>query len=350
MKLKPLLAPLILLAAGLPCAADLFTLKDGSKIEGTILKDSGDSYVIEVLVTKTIKDERKVLKADVVNMVQDKPDLVAFEKVAKFVPTPDFLGADEYRVQISAIEKFIQTYPKSLKLGDVKKMLTTLQAEAAQVTAGGIKSNGAILSASQYQADAFAIDARLEEAKIEALINADQIVAALRAFKTFEVDFMGTQSYLNLVPAIKRLIQGHILDSEELLLSLDARLKKRKAGLEQMSQDDRKITEAAIEEETEMLEAQFNSEKETKVEWVTPSPYHREALTETVGYGKAELAKMNSAKIQVGLDAGQAYQQAWNLLHNGGAQSAITAAMASAKTAGVSASYYAKLEAVAKKP
>ena len=47
--------------------ADTFVLKDGTTIEGTVIRQDDDAnYVIEVQVTSTIKDERVIPKADVV--------------------------------------------------------------------------------------------------------------------------------------------------------------------------------------------------------------------------------------------------------------------------------------------
>lgn len=63
MKNKPALGALCLLAATLPCVADTFLLKDGTTLNGAIVSEAGDSYILEVQVTKSIKEEDTLIEA-----------------------------------------------------------------------------------------------------------------------------------------------------------------------------------------------------------------------------------------------------------------------------------------------
>jgi hypothetical protein len=76
--------------------ADSFELKDGTKFEGTILREEGSDYIIQVQVTKSIKDERRIPKADVVSQVAEKKDETAFPEIAKLIPAPDLLDEAGY--------------------------------------------------------------------------------------------------------------------------------------------------------------------------------------------------------------------------------------------------------------
>ena len=107
----------------LPCSADKITLKDGTSFEGVVISEAGDQYVIEIAFTKTIKDERKVAKTDVVKIDRDLPDMRAFEALAKLVPTPDLLTADDYSPKITAVEKFLKTFPHSTKVAAANAIL-----------------------------------------------------------------------------------------------------------------------------------------------------------------------------------------------------------------------------------
>ena len=48
-----------------PAAADIIALKDGKKIKGTVIRKDGDDYIVEVVISGTIKDERRIPRADV---------------------------------------------------------------------------------------------------------------------------------------------------------------------------------------------------------------------------------------------------------------------------------------------
>jgi aspartyl/asparaginyl-tRNA synthetase len=135
--------------------ADTITLKDGKVLEGKILKTEGDNYVIEYQVTKSIKDVKKVPKADVAKIVEIKLDDKAFEAIAKLVPTPDLLTADEYAERMQAVKAFLTKFPTGTKKKEAEAILKTLTDEAAKVAAGGRKFDGMMVSGTDYRANAY---------------------------------------------------------------------------------------------------------------------------------------------------------------------------------------------------
>ena len=87
MKAHRLLRYLPLLAIA-SVSADTFELKDGTKIEGTIIKEDGSDYIIRAQVTKTIKEERRVPKANVAKHTEELKDETEFAELAKLIPSP----------------------------------------------------------------------------------------------------------------------------------------------------------------------------------------------------------------------------------------------------------------------
>lgn len=346
-KNAPLLA-LASLAISLPAMADTFTLKDGTTLEAAIISETVDSYKLEVQITKSIKDERTIPKADVVKITRLQPDAKAWEAIAKLIPTPDLLTDEEYGARIIAVEKFLKDHPTSDKATEAKAMLATLKAESTIIASGGVKVKGVIVSPNDYPHNAYDLDARVKEAKIRALVNQGQPLTALREFTVFSADFQNTTSFAALAPLMVQVIKAHMAESEQLLLTLDARSKKRIAGLAQMSPDDRKISENAIKEEDAAIEARLKAEKTGLKNWVTPSPYNKGSLEETVSFGKAELTRIAAVKTALGQDAGKAWRDAWAVIRHGGAPAAIATAVTAARTAGVSPKYLAMLEEASK--
>ncbi len=348
MKTNSFLAALCLLSIALPCHAETFTLKDGTTLEAKVLSEVGDTYVLEVQVTKSIKDERRVAKADVVKRTAEQPDLKAFEAIAKLVPTADLLAADDYPMQIAAVEKFLKDHRGSNKGKEAKAMLEVLKAEATQIADGALKFNGKIVTPAEYKANAYDLDARVEEAKIRRLVNDSQFLPALRAFAEFDRDYRTTLSYGAVAPLIRQVIQNEVAEAKQSLLTYDARVKARDVGLQQMNSEDRKVTESAIKEESDQIAARFKAEKDAKQNWVTTSPYNKASLEAIVTFGELEQARLAAVKTTLGVDGGKCYRDLYNAVRNGSSAAVVTVALTAAKTALVPARYLAPLEAEAK--
>ncbi|HVJ47252.1 MAG TPA: hypothetical protein VM511_12740, partial [Luteolibacter sp.] len=142
MKIRSLLIPVSCLSLAVPAWADTFVLKDGSRLEGRILSETADFYQLEVLVGKSIKDEKKVAKADVAEIIAVDPSEKDFEKIKALSPVPDFSSADEYARRVTLVAKFIADHPKGSKISDAQALLATLKSEAEVISGGGIKMDG----------------------------------------------------------------------------------------------------------------------------------------------------------------------------------------------------------------
>jgi hypothetical protein len=342
---------LALYACLMTCAfhanADTLTLKDGSTLEGTILREDDVSYVLEVRISKSIKDERSVAKADVAKIQRVLPDQTAFEPISKLIPVPDALTAEAYARRIQAVEKFLKEHRGSSKSKEARAILAALKAEANEILAGGIKLNGKILPPAEYRANAFEIDARIREAEIRALIKDARYLAALRAFSEFDREFLSTEPRAALLPLMNQVMTGYLAQIEQLLATYDARVKDRADGLKRMSLADRRSTESAIAEESAESEELFKVEKDAKLGWVTAHPFFKPSLEETMTFGKQEAARLSASGSTPAVDGGKAYREAMQKIQSGGEPAAITAAISAAKTAMVSPKYLAILEAAA---
>lgn len=355
MKRKTAFAALCLLGSPLLSSADTFKLKDGTSLEGRIVSDSGDAYVLEIFVTKSIKDEVKIPKADIARITRQEPDVKDFEGIAGLLPSADMLTAADYAQNIAAVQKFLKDHPTSSKSKSAKAILETLKSEAAQVAAGSIQINGKMISPAEYRANAYDLDARVQEAKIRKLVNDSNFLPALRLFSEFDRDYRNTLSYGALVGLMKQVIQAHVDEARQSLLTLDARTKARDLGVQQMGFQSRRDTEAAIKGEAAELDALYKAEKEAKLDWPTTSPFHKASLEDTVKFGEAELVRLSTVKTILGVDGGKAYRELWNAIQNRAnaatvnvTAATINAAIANAKAAAIPPRYLTPLEDAAK--
>lgn len=343
---RPAIAFLCSLALAAPGLADTFILKDGTKLEGKILSEDADSYTLVIQVTKSIKDERKISKADVAKIERERPDDKAFEAIAKLVPAADLMDATDYSMNIASVKRFLKTYSDSAHAKKAREILATLEKESKQIEAGSIKVGGVMISPEAYQANAVEFDANLAEAKIRNLVEQRQLLGALRAYDSFAKDFSNTIAFSNVVPLMTKVIQTYVGEAKQALSTFEDRTKKREIGLEQMSADDRAVSQRAIADENAAIQSRFEAEKaDATVHWVTTNPFCKPALEEAVRYGESELQRLSDRKSTLEKNAATAYREAWAMIHNGSADSAISSAITDAKSAGVPARYIERLEA-----
>lgn len=348
MKNRPIAASLWLCSLIVPAMADTFVLKDGTRLEGRILREDPTNYHLEVQVTKSIKDEKVVAKADVTKIERAQADLIAFEPISKLVPTPDLLTSEEYTVKIRAVEKYLADYRGGAKSKEAKEILATLKTEANEILAGGIKMNGKIVSPNEYRANAYDIDARVLETKIRSLAKEARYLEALRAFGELGRDFRNTNSYMEVIPLIDQVIATYTAEISQQLATYDARMKEREIGLQRMPADQRTATERAIRDETAAFEARLKSEKESKIGWVTTDPNFKPSLDETLTFAKQEVTRLATVKSTPFSDGGKIYRDGLVLILGKGDKAAVSSMLGAAKTAMIAPAYIARLEEAAR--
>ena len=348
MKKHPLGIALCLLAFTFHSSADTFIMKDGTKYEGRIVREDATSYVFEVQTkVKSIKDERQVAKTDVVKIEHAGPVHNDFATLSALLPVPDLQPAEEYAKRMSVVEKYLTAHRMTAKYKDAETILATLKAEANEIGGGTIKLDGKLISPAEYRTNQYDIEAHLQEGKIRKLVKEGQSLAAMRKFTEFSHDFRNTVAYSDLLPLMNQVMQVYLTEAVANLASFDTRVKKREAGLQRQSAEDRRNTDLAIRAENIELEKTFKAEKDAHQLWVTTHPFCKPALEDAATAGKQELVRL-LAKTELTADGGKAYREAMTLIKAKGdtadAKPAIIGAIAAAKTALVPRRYLDLLE------
>ncbi|MBK1881733.1 hypothetical protein JIN85_04865 [Luteolibacter pohnpeiensis] len=329
--------------------ADVFVMKNGTKVEGTLLREEGDTYVVEVYVTKTIKDQKRIAKADVASVQKDRPDEKAFEEVKSLVPTPDLLPPEEYKQRISLLEIFIKQYPDTSLAAKAKGMISTLKSELDTITAGGMKVDGKLLTPAEYRANAYEIDARVLEAKIRSAAERNDYPGALEPFVTLQNDFDASATYKEVAPYVRKVMETYRTKVSQLAASVDARAAQQKKGLASMNSADRANSERAIADEMTRSQKLFQREKAMKKTWVTPSINNKSVLQDIVRTADKELATIDRKSKALKIDAGDAYRKAWDLIQKTDSDpKEVKAAVSTVRGARIPDRYIKYLEEAAK--
>ncbi|MFC7337171.1 PTPDL family protein [Haloferula chungangensis] len=323
--------------------ADTIRMRDGSELTGEVVTEKDDHYVVKVQVTKTIRDERKIPKKDILEIVAEKKDLLAFEEIKSLVPTPDLLTLEQYDQQTAKVENFMKEFPQSRLLKDADALLKTLDAEREVIAEGGLKFEGKMVQASDRAAHAYPLDARIAAAKV---VNAPDTTQALRAWTELESKYGSSKAYLDAREYARKLMLTHLRAIEKSLDSYDQRMKDREAGLARIDERDRDRTKRAIEEQNAAYLAKVAKEKEENVKWPSLDPNHKGPMMETKRLLEMELSKLDKLDPSKLPDGDKAWNDAWSVLSSGGTdRQAASTAISAARSARLPAEYITILEA-----
>jgi hypothetical protein len=329
--------PLLAIAS---VSADTFELKDGTKIEGTILKEEGSDYIIRVQVTKSIKEERRIPKANVANQIAEQKDETEFVEIAKLVPAPEMQTAEVYQAQVGKVEAFIKKYPHSPKKPEALKILSVLEKEFDVVQAGGIKFQGKLISAAERQPKAYALDAGILAAAMKAAAEQGDMLTALRAWTKLETGFQGSSAYRENIPFAVKVMKSQLSTVSSSLAGFDARAKQRADGLATMGSADRNLSTAAIKEEQDAYAARLAKDKAAGHKWPPLDPYVKAPLEETKRNLETEIRRLESLDTANLPKTEEAYETAWAAVTKPGAtQQEISAALSTAGSASLPPAY-----------
>jgi hypothetical protein len=316
LRIPPLAAATCFLLVNFALADTIF-LKDGGKIEGTLVREDDDNYVMEVQVSGTIRDEKVVPRGDVLRFEKEKPDLKAFREIDSLFPTPDLLRKEAYEGRIEKLGEFLKEFPASGMVPKVKDMLDILNGELAIVTAGGIKLGGEMIEAEDYDANAYEYDVRIAETRIKSSVKRRDFLGSLRKFDEYEPRFGVSQSRNDLAALMVQVLLAYNTTIEESLATIDVRLKNRSSGLEIMSAEDRAKTERALEEQMAGIKDRYVEEKTSLMKWITPDSLYKESLENAKRQITAELTRLATPAAVPEVPLTEVYRTSWELLLEG---------------------------------
>ena len=326
-----------------PVSADVLTLKNGEKIEGTILREEGENYVVEVHVTSKIRDEKIVPRAEVLKIEKTPEYEKAFTEIEDLCPAPELLAQEGYEERIGTLRKYIEAFPKSPKITKVEEMIKSLEEELDLIKGGAIKFGKEIIPAEQYQANAYEYDALIAEKKIRDSVARRDYLAALRGFDSYETSFGAAEGHAGLAPLMLQVLGAYSESLAESLASLEGRLARRDAGLARMSAADRAKSQRALEEEQSQIAERLKEEKAAKLKWITPHAYHKESLEEAQKQATSEIARLDKLETEGDTPLAELYRMAWEQLQAAADDEEKQAILDDAKAKNLPESYLEKL-------
>jgi len=277
--------------------AETFHLKDGRVLEGRIAAETEESYVLEVLVARGIRDEITVAKEDIEKIERRIPEQTEFARIKNMMPIPDLLKEEDYTQRIDIIRDFLSKFPESETKEEAREILKAHLGELKAIEVGAVKLNGNLIRPSERQANRYYIDSRIAEAEIRAMAAANRL-QALRAFKNFEREFNGSEAWHELLPLARQLATAQKSHAQELIAGFDALIARREAGLTRMSNEERTNSLRAIAERETAYRQRYEQERSMRDFWPSISQDFRPSLDDTVRFADQEIRRLSNAISQ----------------------------------------------------
>ena len=301
----------------LPVSADILIMKNGERLEGTVLREEGDNYVVEVQVSARIRDEKLVPRSEVVKIEKMPEFEKVFATIANLSPAPELLSEEGYEERIGKLREYIEAFPKSPKNPVVEEMIKSLEEEMALIKGGAIKIGEEIISADDYEANAYGYDALIAEKRIREAVKRRDFLGALRGFDSYETNLGTPEGHAGLSSLMSQVLGAYSASLAESLAGLEDRLAARVSGLARMSPDDRAKSQRALDAELSQLAERFLQEKSDNMKWITPHAYHKESLEEAQRQAVAEMTRLDQQEPEPGVSLAEFYRTAWEKLQAG---------------------------------
>ena len=325
--------------------ADTIRLRDGKEYEGVVISEDTESYTVMVQVTKTIRDQRRILKRDVLEIVEQKKDAEAYEKIKDLVPTPERLDVEDYDARIGKVEKFLTEHTESRFARSATPILDTLEAERDVIASGGVKFEEKLLSASERQAVAFTIDSQMLGAEMDEAIANGRKIHALRAWDRLHEDFSSSRVYLAGIEKILPIMRVQSAAVKRELETLDERVDERMRKLELVPSKDRARAREAIELQAANYLKLVEAEREAGIRWTSLDPYQKEPLNKAKSLLDAEIRRLENLDRSRIPDGDAAWAEAWTTLNGSPDSEAAREALTKARNARLPREYIEILEA-----
>ena len=272
--------------------ADTIQLKSGEVLKGSITAEDTTAVQLEFEASRGIRDERRILKSDILKIQKDDPSQKAWSEITKKLPVQDLAAATDYDRLIARTESFLRDNPDSPFKNEAKRLVDSLRAERGRVTAGDMKLGGQWISVDQYQREKFWVDGAIALRKIVQSSQSGRLTEALRQYELVEATYSGTTIHAKAITEIKPILRKYAASIDDAILSHPQLLKLRDARLATLEPIEREATVAAQKAEEEAYLKKVEEERKSGTKWLSIDTLNLDELKKA-----KETAAMEAARI-----------------------------------------------------
>lgn len=248
--------PLIaFLSYAFPALADTIKLKSGEVIEGTVKSETNNSITVEVQFSPTIIDTRIIAKSDVEAINRLSKDAAAFYTLDAIEMPATIMDASVYNTVKARYAEFLRDYPDSDRAVDVRERLSEIEANEERLSQGEVKFDGSWLSASDYLAEKYQIDAAVLEAEMKRMVEVGNPGGALNLYEDLKKSYPHSIAFADAQPTARKAVSDLERRLEFELNNLPIKLEARALTVERTALADRERVRRALENEDARLKS-----------------------------------------------------------------------------------------------
>jgi len=297
--------------------ADKITLSNGDVLKGKVLEETDTEYILEVFITSTIKDRKTFKKSEVESIEAEAPDKKPFEELADILPTPDRLPAEEYKALIDLkVRPFVDRFPKSKHIGEVKRMLATLEEEYERVESGAVKLKGEWIAPEDWNANAYELDAQIEVEKVRLAAQRNNYRGALLAYETLEKAFPHSEALAEAKDIVRAILPVYSDQISRLAENAKAKQIERDKGIEAMPLRDAQRVRKVLAEKQARYEMALADARKNRSKWLPVDEYDERGL-KSVERAIASFTSGLDRQSRRDKNLSEAYREAWELAATG---------------------------------
>ncbi len=299
------------LAASLFTAqADTFKLKSGRTFEGKITMETSDSYILLVEIQKGVRDEITVKKSAIESIIKEDKSHDAFKNIPKLFPTSDLLTEKDYQnIITNNLTPFLEKYPTSEHIPDVKNLEIVLLDELSKVQAGELKINGKWLTPEDHAANKYEIEAIIALNPVLVHTKKREFGAALIALAAQEKTYKNTKPYHGALNLCLRFLPFYKLKAQKIVDNADELIKKRDLSLTRLSGGDKtRITRILAVEEAQ-YQSQLSKAKESGGKWLPLNRFHPKSAETVIKSIESESNRLQKIASEEYIDGGALYRE-----------------------------------------
>lgn len=303
-----------------PASADVFLMKDGTSVNGSIISETYDSYLLRAEVSNNVYGEKKVLKSNVAQITKTDLSIAAYKKLTSILPTRDLMNTKDYELLVkSKLEPFLKKYPSSAHFKDAENILNTIKKEYYTIKSGGIKLNGKLLTKEQIEVNKYDVQASVGQHDFMTYAHKKQYRAALSTLERLEDNYPDTKQCRKAQKAALIILPRYEEKLQKLYENVDTLMEKRNRALDSMTPGDKNRTKKifAYEEQQyqKLLDLAAANKKKTK--WLPINQYFKEPIQNNLKMVANEIKRINIASEKPTIDVGKLYRNTHTALDAG---------------------------------
>jgi hypothetical protein len=295
---QPLIAPALVLLFIASLSADTIKLRDGTVLEGKIVKETAESIQFEYNISKSIKDLKTISRADIKVIDKEEADEIALNEIKKNLPTANLLTVDDYDKILAGKPAAFMANFKTSKLKElVQDVIDQLLEEKAKVEANGVKIDGIWITEEEAKIDPYNHAARILATRMKASIGNRKYFLTFTQFESLEKKFEFSTAYTQSIAAILEALPKYEARLYQYRRNQPLRMAQREKDLKSMEEDDRVQTKAAFASKLKLFRTLRKEAQERKERWAPVSEWDLPSISETL----EEIAKETKRLTEIDL-------------------------------------------------